>query len=280
MQTYSVVGGGGVRLNVVETGNPSGQAILLIHGFSGSRLVWMKQLESDLPNDFRLVAMDIRGHGLSDKPRDAYGDARLWADDIQAVIGTLGLDQPILSGWSYGGVIIADYVRVHGEERIGGLHLVGACTKLGDPLMRFAGPQFGAVVPGMFSNDVEVMIDTLPRFLRLLVNTELSPTDLSFFLGICAMVPPYVRQGLFSRTVDNDDLLPTIRKPVLITHGEADIVLLPEMAQHHAAKMPHAQLSWFPNAGHTPHWEDPQRFNIALREFAERVAASRGALAT
>ena len=54
--------------------------------------------------------MDIRGHGLSDKPRDVYGDSKLWADDVHAVITTLGLHTPVLSGWSYGGVITSDYV--------------------------------------------------------------------------------------------------------------------------------------------------------------------------
>src|SRR5713226_7977069 len=106
MKAHTVTGGGGIQLHVEETGNPDGRPILFIHGFSQCRLAWGKQLNSDLANDFRLVAMDIRGHGLSAKPRDAYGDAKLWADDVHAVIGVLGLDRPILSGWSYGGVII------------------------------------------------------------------------------------------------------------------------------------------------------------------------------
>jgi pimeloyl-ACP methyl ester carboxylesterase len=66
-------------LNVVETGNPDGKPILFIHGLSGCGLVWGRQLGSELGRDFRLVAMDLRGHGMSAKPRDAYGDSRLWA---------------------------------------------------------------------------------------------------------------------------------------------------------------------------------------------------------
>jgi non-heme chloroperoxidase len=280
MQAHSVVGGGGVRLHVVETGNPSGQAILFLHGFSGGHLVWRKQLESDLANDFRLVAMDLRGHGLSDKPRDAYADAGPWAEDVQAVIATLGLEQPVLSGWSFGGVVISDYLRHYGESHVGGLHLVGGNTKLGEPLMPFVGPQWGAEAGGMLANDVEAFVDAAPRFLRLLVKYEPSHEDLVFNLGVCMMVPLYVRQGMFSRTVDNDDVLRTVRKPVLITHGESDAVILPALALHHGAVMPHAQLSWFPNAGHAPHWEDPDRFNNELGTFAERVASVRRVLAT
>src|SRR5215210_6165010 len=121
MTMHTVTGGGGCRLYVEETGNPDGRPILFIHGFSQCRLSWSRQLGSDLADDFRLVAIDNRGHGRSDKPRDAYGDSKLWADDIQAVITTLRLERPILCGWSYGGVIICDYVRHHGEAQIGGI---------------------------------------------------------------------------------------------------------------------------------------------------------------
>src|SRR5688500_18939840 len=95
MRTHTVTGGGGCQLHVEETGNPDGRAILFIHGFSQCRLSWSRQVDSDLADDFRLVTIDARGHGLSDKPRDAYGDSKLWADDIQAIITALGLDRPI-----------------------------------------------------------------------------------------------------------------------------------------------------------------------------------------
>jgi non-heme chloroperoxidase len=270
MKAHTVTGGGGLQLHVEETGNPDGRPILFIHGFSQCRLAWSKQLNSDLANDFRLVAMDIRGHGLSAKPRDAYGDAKLWADDVQAVIGVLGLDRPILSGWSYGGVIICDYVRVHGEGRIGGIHLVAAVTKLGtDGALAVLGADFLTLVPGFFSNDVEESVRSLHAFLRMCTYAEPSPADLYFFLGYNVTVPPYVRQGLFSRTLENDDLLPQLRTPVLITHGEKDAIVLSVAAEQHAEAIRHAQKSFYPNAGHAPFFEDAARFNLELRAFAK-----------
>jgi pimeloyl-ACP methyl ester carboxylesterase len=62
--------------------------------------------------------MDVLGHGLSDKPRDGYTDSRLWADDINAAIEALGFDRPILCGWSYGPLIILDYLRHYGENSL------------------------------------------------------------------------------------------------------------------------------------------------------------------
>jgi non-heme chloroperoxidase len=61
----------------------------------------------------------------------------------------------------------------------------------------------------------------LKGLLRLCFADEPSATDLYLMLGYNVSVPSYVRQGLFSRSFNNDDLLPKIRKPVLITHGAA-----------------------------------------------------------
>jgi pimeloyl-ACP methyl ester carboxylesterase len=62
----SVTGGGRIQLHVVETGNQTGRPIVFIHGLSQCWLSWSRQLSSDLAGDHRLVAMDIRGHGLSE----------------------------------------------------------------------------------------------------------------------------------------------------------------------------------------------------------------------
>lgn len=268
MLTHTITGGGGIRLHVEETGNPAGKPILFIHGFSQCRLAWRKQMTSDLAQDFRLVSMDIRGHGLSEKPHDAYGDSRLWADDVQAVITTLGLVQPVLSGWSYGGVILCDYLRTYGEGQIAGLHFVGAVSQLGSAAaLALVAPAFLALAPGFFSNDAGESVRALQALIRMCLYAEPTPEDLYCFLGYNAIVPPYVRQGLFTRTVDNHDLLPTLRKPVYITHGRDDAIVLLAAAEQHAAAIPHAQTSFYPQIGHSPFWEDPERFNRELRAF-------------
>jgi non-heme chloroperoxidase len=273
MQTATVTGGGGLKLHVQETGNPNGKAILFIHGFSQCRLAWNKQLHSDLAHDFRLVAMDIRGHGLSDKPRDVYGDSQLWADDVHAVITTLGLHTPVLSGWSYGGVIMSDYVNAYGEDQIAGSHWVGAISRLGDPLVHggFIGADFLATAPGFFAENVEESATALQKFMRLCVHAEPSPEDFYFFLGYNAIVPPYVRLGLFSRQLNNDPVIAKMRKPMLLSYGEQDAIVLLRMGQHIARLAQHAKLSVYPSVGHAPFWEAPERFNRELREFREAV---------
>ena len=53
----------GAEIILEEAGNPAGAEIVFIHGFSLSRLCWMKQLRGKLAHDFRMVAYDLRGHG-------------------------------------------------------------------------------------------------------------------------------------------------------------------------------------------------------------------------
>ena len=84
MKSHRILGGGGVQLHVVENGNPRGRPIVFLHGASQCSLQWSRQMESSLARTYRLLALDLRGHGLSGKPSDAYRDSRQWADDLDA----------------------------------------------------------------------------------------------------------------------------------------------------------------------------------------------------
>jgi non-heme chloroperoxidase len=216
--------------------------------------------------------MDMRGHGLSDKPREGYTDSRLWADDVNAAIQALRLDHPILCGWSYGPLVILDYIRHYGEDSISGVNFVGAVTKLGsDEAMSVLTPEFLSLVPGFFATDAEESVRVLESLLRMCFAQESSAEDQYLMLGYNVSVPPYVRQALFSRSFDNDDLLPTIRKPVLISHGANDAVIRPTAVDQHKAAIAHAQIQMMANAGHACFWDDAPAFNRRLRAFAESL---------
>jgi non-heme chloroperoxidase len=106
----------------------------------------------------------------------------------------------------------------------------------------------------------------------LCVARELAAEEAYLMLGFNVAVPPYVRQGLFSRAVDNDDILRTIRKPVLIAHGNADRVVKPVAANLHQAAIPHAEVHMMENAGHAAFWDDSANFNARQRAFCESLA--------
>jgi non-heme chloroperoxidase len=133
MKVHIVTGATGIKLHVREWGAGGGAPVLLIHGWSQSHLCWMNQYESGLREKLHIVAFDLRGHGMSDGPLEAdqYTDGDRWADDIAAIIEQLRLARPILVGWSYGGFVICDYVRKHGQDKICGINFVGAAVVIG-----------------------------------------------------------------------------------------------------------------------------------------------------
>ena len=110
----------------------------------------------------------------------------------------------------------------------------------------------------------------LEGLLRLCFAQEPSASELYLMLGYNVSVPPYVRQGMLSRSFDNDDLLPLIRKPVLITHGAADAIVRPATVDQHKAAIPHAQVH-LANTGRAVFWDDAAAFNDRLRAFCESL---------
>ena len=85
------------------------------------------------------------------------------------------------------------------------------------------------------------------------------------------VVPPQIRAALISRQIDGSDVLSTLTVPVLVTHGQADTLVSPSMAEHVLATCPTSEVSWYDGVGHLPFIEDPARFNRELAEFAIRA---------
>ena len=274
MQRHRIIGGDGVELNVMETGDPDGRPIVFIHGFTQSLYAWSKQLNSDLADDFRLVAFDIRGHGESDKPPtpESYTNSNLWADDVNNVITQLRLNKPILVGWSYAPLIILDYVRHYGEGEIGGMHFVGGITKLGtEEATQYLTPEILGLVPGLFSSDAIESSQALRSLASLFFADEPTMEDIYFMLGYETTVPPLVRQSLFSRVLDNDDVLSKSNIPLLITHSAKDRIVFAAAAAQIAAVHPHAEVDQPDGVGHAVFWEDPKGFNARLRQFVNNI---------
>jgi non-heme chloroperoxidase len=273
MNQHTVEGGGGVKLNVIETGGIGRKCILFVHGFSQCSLAWNRQMDSSLASDFRLVALDNRGHGLSEKTPDVYGDSKLWADDLHSVITSLEIEKPVLCAWSYGGVIISDYIRHYGEDKIAGTNWVAGVSRLGAPLAegKFLGDDFLEISQDLSSVDTEKAVSSLARFIRLCFFDQPAMIDFYQFLGCNLIVPPYVRDSLLARNVDNDDVVKQMSKPMLLSHGDKDQIVKMSMSDHIVGLASHALLSSYAGVGHAPFWERTERFNQELREFRELV---------
>ena len=274
MQIHEVAGGGGIRLHVREWGKADGPPILFIHGWSQNHLCWAKQYESALADEFRLVAYDLRGHGMSEAPLapEHYAEGELWADDVAAIMEQLQLDRPVLVGWSYGAFVICDYVRKYGQDQIAAIDFVEGAAKLGEAAFgTLIGPGFLDHFVGATADDLPTNIAAMRAFVKVCASKPLSPDDFETALAWNIVVPARIRANLGARELDYDDVLRDLEVPLVVTQGRVDTVVLPAMAEHIVATCPTAEASWYEGMGHLPHLQEPERFNHELAELTRRA---------
>jgi pimeloyl-ACP methyl ester carboxylesterase len=270
LQPIAVTSSDGVALAAYAWGNPAGPEIVFIHGYSQCHLSWRRQMDdAALSAEFRMVAYDLRGHGSSDQPlqRERYRDDRLWADDLAAVMAAAGLKRPTLVAWSYGGRVVADYVRFHGQNGIAAINYVDAITKsdraLWGPALKYTAE--------MASNDLATNVRASRRFVHACFAGRPAGEEMDTTLAYTMAVPAKVRALVMARTRDEGDILAQLRVPVLVTHGTMDRIVLAVAGTYTAAHIPGARLSLYDGVGHSPFFEDPTRFN---RELAAFVSAA------
>ena len=260
----------GVRLFVREGGTPQGPPMLLLHGWSQHHLSWAKQFEGALAERFRLIAPDLRGHGASDKPGELshYDRSRPWAEDVAAIMEVLGLDRPLLVGWSMGGRIALDYLHHFGSDGISGLALIGSSVvPPGDPDL-IARRRPDAVAEGMYSDDQRVNLAATIAFVKACFAAPLSKMDLATIVGFNMLVPPAIRRAARLRAPDYEPDFRRIACPVTLYWGEAERLVFRDMIDATRAAIPQARLESFPGAGHAPFWERAADFDTRLAAFA------------
>lgn len=271
-----IKGAGGVPLNVVAAGPTDAPGILLIHGIGQSYLSWESQFASPIADTFRLVAFDLRGHGNSGKPWSTsdYASAKIWAEDVHAVIKGANLDRPVLVGWSYGTLVAIDYVRHFGSENLSGLNLVGAYGGLVErPLPDSDNPEIQALTEmrkKQYALDINHNIEASKMMADFLTAKTMPDEWRQRAAMIGLLLPPYARQAMWARPLDNADIVDVLDLPVLLTVGAQDRGAPVELGEVLLQVLPDSHLSVYPNTGHSPFVEDSVRFNNELMEFAAK----------
>ncbi|MGB3437433.1 MAG: alpha/beta hydrolase [Actinophytocola sp.] len=267
-----VTGAGSTRLALRTAGDPQGPPIVFVHGWAASSAVWSGQLGDPALAGHRLVAVDLRGHGASDTPQDGYDQPAVWAADLAAVLAYCGRP-PVLVGWSYGGLVVTDYLRERGTDGVGGVVLVGGLTEMGrDRPGGGVGSAWDGIMRPALSEDPDEAIPALTTLARRMTEEPLSGPDIQRYVGDMLRVPPSVRKALFRRDIGSAEVLAAIDVPVLVAHGTADTVVTPASAEYAAGKISTSIVRWFEEVGHMPFVERRAEFNAALLEFAGPVA--------
>jgi non-heme chloroperoxidase len=260
----------GVRLHLVETGNPLGRPVVFIHGLAQSHECWVRQLHApELQGELRMIAFDLRGHGDSDQPltQAAYHDPKKWALDVHAVLCATGVVKPCVVAWSYAGRVLNDYLSVFGDAALGALNYVAA-TSTGDPAGR--GPAH-ALMAATLLQDPPAGQAASDAFLRACFERQPDAAAMDTLRRFNAKTPAAVRKLLVGRQTQYADALNAVKVPVLITHGEQDQISTVAMSQYTHRMIAQSRLSLYPGCGHTPFFEDPQRFNTELLTLTRSI---------
>jgi long-chain acyl-CoA synthetase len=230
-----------VRLSVVDAGPRDAEfTLLFIHGFGGYALQWEKQL-ARYAEKYRVVAPDLRGHGLSDHPDSLYTMPEL-VGDLERVTEQLQLPKKcIVLGHSFGGAIAAAYTAQN-PARVEKLILIGTASsfKLG-------------IAQDVLSKLPVQALEPLRKNLPIKFNA-----------------PLFVMQRMYNDTVtqfDGAQVFPQIRVPTLIILGVRDLVFDPARYEEVADLIPNAQVAKISVSAHMVQLERSDAVNRAIQRF-------------
>jgi len=253
--------GNGTTLQYVERGKGAGTPVILLHGFTDSWRSYERVLPL-LPDSLHVFAVTLRGHGGSTKPHAGY-ESRDFARDIASFMDVVGLDRAIIAGHSMGATV-AQRFAIEYPQRTMGVILEGAfLPRPGNPAVA----ELWGVI-STFGDQVD------PAFVREFQQSTLArPVPREFFelvVGESLKVPARVWKSALDsfRQTDFAAQLANVRVPTLIVWGDRDSFTGRHDQDAIHAAITGSSLDIYAGAGHSPHWEEPERFAARLTAFA------------
>jgi non-heme chloroperoxidase len=251
----------GVTLHYAERGDPTGEAIIFLHGYSDSWFSFSRVLPLISP-EYHAFALTERGHGDSDKPQCCY-TVDDFATDVDAFMDALSIEEGTLVGGSGGG-FIAQRVALDYPHRVSRLALIAAGATLVN----------NEAVMGLGEEMLALEDPISPEFVREFQESmmyhpgpdEFLDTVVSESLKLPARVWRDYWEGVALAPYDAARL-GEIKVPTLILWGEQDIIFSREDQEQLAAAIPGATLKVYPETGHAVHWDRPEQVVRDLEAF-------------
>jgi pimeloyl-ACP methyl ester carboxylesterase len=242
----------------------TGEPVVLVHGFCGARSIWRLQAP-ELARSHRVIAVDLRGHGDSDKPQGAAQySIGICADDLAGLLERLGIPSAVFMGQSMG-TLVCQQLALAYPQRVKALILAGALAG-SPPAGTIVGPWVERIVEEIEARGLGEYLKTIvpfwfsPGFDQTVIS---SSTRDSFKAAQHAAIA-------FCREVSGfsiRDRLSAIKVPTLIVVGEKDGRTPVEEAEYINRRIPDAWLKIIKRAGHMANVEKPEEFNRAVETF-------------
>jgi non-heme chloroperoxidase len=262
----------GVPLWYEERG--AGKPLVLLQGLQfPAGFFWQKNVDA-LAAENRVIMLDLRGQGLSGKPNGDHSVARN-ADDLAQYLEARGIEDALLFGVAFGGIVALDYLRRHGPGR---LRALGLC-EMSPRIMSAPGwehPTFGDFPEEAalgYGNGVRADRSVLDGFLHAAFADPLDAETLAAMKAQMYLTPTETVATIIDDMVKPDfrDFLPQIGLPTLLVYGRRNNPVMPgRVGAWMAERIPQAELVELDTGGHSIFWEDPAGFNAALADFARR----------
>lgn len=260
--------GTGIRMHYAEQGPADGTPIILLHGYSDSWFSYSLVL-SALSRDKRVYALDLRGHGKTDRPASGYR-MREMAADVIAFMDAKSIVRATIVGHSMGG-FIAQQVALAAPKRVSQLVLIGTATTP----RNFNGVDELAKV-------VSALTDPVPEeFAReFQLSTIKGPVSKEFVdraVSESLRLPVHVWRGVMDGLLDYERAVALGRSgiPALVLHGADDPYISSAEADSLAAMTSAREIKKYSDTSHAIHWERPAEVARDILAFLERSHAPR-----
>ncbi len=269
------------RLHLRDVGPRDAPAIVLVHGFSASLHTWEPWV-ADLAKDYRVVSLDLPGHGLSGCIDNSKIGTQQFVDAVDAVVRALKIERFTLAGNSMGGHTAWAYALAH-PQKLDGLILVDAAGWPADADDQKDSPIVFKLLANPVARSIMKDLD-----MSALVRSGLEDSFTDQTLVTEAMVERYTSLGRApchrdaiitmsstreGRIAASNETLAAITTPTLILHGEDDNLIPASHGKKFDEAIPDSDLKLYPGVGHLPQEEAVEDSLADVRAFLTRVAA-------
>ena len=264
----------GLRLHYQVSGSPSGPTIVLLHGFSDSFTTFENWLPVLTP-DYRVITLDLPGHGLTRAPQGYVLTTTGLVAAVEELATGAKLGHFALAGNSMGGAVAWSYALKY-PQRLTALILIDAAgwpqkpsasVPLAFRILRYpigrwllAHIDNKPLINDALKTDVRDPAVITPAIVDRWAELQRAPGHRAILMSF----------GLDTIAHATADALATIRVPTLVLHGASDPLIEVDSAKQFAAAIPGSILTIYPEVGHLPQIEIPER---SARDVAAFLAA-------